>query len=191
MKLFWKILSSFWASLLSIILVFALLLLPVISFLTDHSNPNRIVDIFASSDLFTQPDNPTAGDRPILLSNGAVADVPENLDFEALMETLQELSESGVIDVEQLVKDLEIPTDIEIDQERMMQELSESKAVQTLLTTYADDILRSASGTGDAPLLTADTVMDILAPHMDEIVTIVESNLPNEVNIDLRQHFLR
>jgi hypothetical protein len=184
MKTFWKILSGFLAFLMSILLVVSLIILPAVSFLTDNAEPSKLVDIIMSSGLLTKPGVPSAKNHQILLSNGTVEGLPEGVDLDTLMESLEELAKNGVIDVEQIMEDLEIPADAEIDQDQMMQELTESQAVQTLVSTYAEDIINAAAGTGKAPTLTTDTVMDILAPHMDEIVTIVEKNLPKDINID-------
>ena len=80
--------------------------------------------------------------------------------------------------------ELEIPEDTVVNTDQMVQELTQSSAVQTLVSTYAEDIINAATGTGEAPKLTTESVLEILNPHMDEIVTIVEKNLPEEVNID-------
>ena len=184
MKTFWKIFSSFLALLISILLVISLIVLPAISFFTDTVDPSKLVEIIISSGLLTDPKVPAAGSHQILLSAGTAEGLPEGMGFEALTDALQELANSGILDVEQLMEDLEIPADTEIDHKQMIQELTESKAVQVLLSTYTEDILNAAAGTGAAPALTADTVMDILAPHMDQIVTIVENNLPADVKID-------
>jgi len=66
----------------------------------------------------------------------------------------------------------------------MVQELTQSSAVQALVSTYAEDIINAATGSGEAPKLTTESVLEILNPHMEEIVTIVEKNLPEEVEID-------
>lgn len=184
MKTVWKIFSGLLAFLLSILLILSLVCFPAISFVTDHADPGKLVDIIMSSGVLGSAGTPSASGHHILLSNGTVENPQNPADLETFLAALGELANRGVIDVEQLMEDLEIPADAEIDQEQMMQELTESAAMQTLVATYAEDVINAAAGTGDAPTLTTDTVMDILAPHMEEIVTIVENNLPADVNID-------
>ena len=184
MKILWKIISSILAFLISILLVLSLILFPAVSFLTDSSEPSKLVDALMSSGLFAQPGEPSAKNHEILLSTDIVEDLPDKDTLESLMASLEELTSSGIIDVEQLMEDLEIPKDAQIDSAQMLQELSESKAVQTLITKYAEDILNAATGTEAPPALTGETVMGILSPHMDELVSIVERNLPKDANID-------
>ena len=184
MKILWKIISSILAFLISILLFLSLILFPAVSFLTDSSEPSKLVDALMSSGLFAQPSEPSAKSHQILLSTDTVEDLPGNDTLESLMASLEELANSGIIDVEQLMEDLDIPKDAQINSAHMMQELSESKAVQTLITKYAEDILSAATGAETAPALTAETVMDILSPYMDELVSIVERNLPKDANID-------
>jgi hypothetical protein len=184
MKIFWKIFSGFFAFLLSILLVISLISFPAISFVTENADPGKLVDILMSSGILGSTGNPSAGNHQLLLSTGTVENSQNPADLEAFLNALGELANSGVIDIEQLMEDLEIPADADIDQEQLMQELTESSAMQTLVATYAEDVINAAAGTGDAPILTNDTVLEILAPHMDEIVTIVENNLPEDVNID-------
>ncbi len=184
MKTFWKIFSAFFAFLMSILLVVSLIVFPAVSFLTDNAEPSKLVDIIMSSGLLTQQGKPSARNPQILLSENTVAGLPEGVDLDTLMESLEELANSGVIDVEELMEDLEIPEDVKIDQEQLKQELTQSQAVQTLVSTYAEDIINAAAGTGEPPALTTETVLEILQPHMEEIVTIVENNLPEDVKID-------
>lgn len=184
MKIFWKIFSAFFAILMSILLVVSLIVFPAVSFLTDNAEPSKLVDIIMSSGLLTQQSKPSAGNHQILLSADTVEGLPEGVDLDTFMESLEELANSGVIDVEALMEELEIPEDAQIDQEQLRQELTESEAVQTLVSTYAEDIINAAAGTGEPPALTTETVMEILQPHMEEIVTIVENNLPEDVKID-------
>ncbi len=119
-----------------------------------------------------------------VLDNLPDLDLPEGVDMEELFGAVADLVEEGVIDVEELMTELEIPEDAVVNTEQMVQELTQSSAVQTLVSTYAEDIINAATGTGEAPKLTTESVLEILNPHMEEIVTIVEKNLPEEVEID-------
>lgn len=232
MRMFWKIFSAFMALLLSIVLVVSLVALPVVSFLTENTDPSKLVKAVFESGILNDLGKPSASRRPILLSNdyniGQLPEgtdiedllgdttlppdfdmsefpedatlpneipedvldnlpemnLPEGVDMEELFGAVAELVETGVIDVEELMTELEIPEDAVVNTEQMVQELTQSSAVQTLVSTYAEDIINAATGTGEAPKLTTESVLEILNPHMEEIVTIVEKNLPEEVEID-------
>lgn len=119
-----------------------------------------------------------------LIENMPELDLPEGVDMEELFGAVADLVDSGVIDVEELMTELEIPEDAVVNTDKMIEELTQSSAVQTLVSTYAEDIVNAATGTGEAPKLTTESVLEILNPHMEEIVTIVEKNLPEEVEID-------
>ena len=221
MKVLWKIFSAFMALLLSIVLVVSLVLLPIVSFLTENADPSKLVKAAFESGILSELGMPSASRRPILLSNdysigvlpegtdvedlidGTLPpdldidelpedaidelpdmDLPEGVDMEELFGAVAELVETGVIDVEELMTELEIPEDAVVNTDQMIQELTQSSAVQTLVSVYAEDIVNAATGTGEAPKLTTESVLEILNPHMEEIVTIVEKNLPEEVEID-------
>ena len=214
MKVFWKILSAFLAILLSIVLVVSLIALPVVSFLTENTDPSKLVKAIFESGLLNELGAPSAHRRPILLSNDAVIgtlpdgtnvedfitlppeisddlienmpdmDLPEGVGMQELFGAVIELVEQGVIDVDKLVEELEIPDPSVIDQDKLVQELTQSSAVQQLASAYAEDIINAATGTGDAPKLNTENVVEMLAPHMEELVTIVEQNLPPEVEVN-------
>ena len=214
MKVFWKILSAFLAILLSIVLVVSLIALPIVSFLTENTDPSKLVKAIFESGLLNELGAPSAHRRPILLSNDAVIgtlpdgtnvedfitlppeisddlienmpdmDLPEGVGMQELFGAVIELVEQGVIDVDKLVEELEIPDPSVIDQDKLVQELTQSSAVQQLASAYAEDIINAATGTGDAPKLNTENVVEMLAPHMEELVTIVEQNLPPEVEVN-------
>ena len=227
MKVFWKILSAFLAVLLSIVLVVSLILLPIVSFLTENADPSKLVKAAFESGLFSELGMPSASRRPILLSNdtvittlpdgydvedyitlpdgydaedfttlppdidigdledsGLAESLPEGIGVEELFSAVAELVENGVIDVEELMVELEIPEDAIVNTDKMIEELTQSSAVQAVVSVYAEDIINAATGTGEAPKLTTESVLEILTPHMEEIVTIVEKNLPPEVEIN-------
>ncbi|MBE6942948.1 MAG: hypothetical protein E7453_01625 [Ruminococcaceae bacterium] len=119
-----------------------------------------------------------------VIDNLPELELPEGVDMEELFGAVADLVESGVIDVEELMTELEIPEDAVVNTDQMVQELTQSSAVQALVSTYAEDIINAATGSGEAPKLTTESVLEILNPHMEEIVTIVEKNLPEEVEID-------
>lgn len=190
MKVLWKIFRVFMALLLSIVLVVSLVVLPVVSFLTENADPSKLVKAAFESGILNDLGKPSANRLLITLSNGYTIgelpepELPEGVDIEELFGAVADLVEEGVIDVEQLMEELEIPEDAVVNTDQMVQELTQSSAVQTLVSTYAEDIINAATGTGEAPKLTTESVLEILNPHMEEIVTIVEKNLPEEVNID-------
>lgn len=227
MKVFWKILSAFLAVLLSIVLVVSLILLPIVSFLTENADPSKLVKTAFESGLLSELGMPSASRRPILLSNdtvittlpdgydvedyitlpdgydaedfttlppdidigdledsGLAESLPEGIGVEELFSAVAELVENGVIDVEELMVELEIPEDAIVNTDKMIEELTQSSAVQAVVSVYAEDIINAATGTGEAPKLTTESVLEILTPHMEEIVTIVEKNLPPEVEIN-------
>ena len=227
MKVFWKILSAFLAVLLSIVLVISLILLPIVSFLTENADPSKLVKAAFESGLLSELGMPSASRRPILLSNdtvittlpdgydvedyitlpdgydaedfttlppdidigdledsGLAESLPEGIGVEELFSAVAELVENGVIDVEELMVELEIPEDAIVNTDKMIEELTQSSAVQAVVSVYAEDIINAATGTGEAPKLTTESVLEILTPHMEEIVTIVEKNLPPEVEIN-------
>ena len=227
MKVFWKILSAFLAVLLSIVLVVSLILLPIVSFLTENADPSKLVKAAFESGLLSELGMPSASRRPILLSNdtvittlpdgydvedyitlpdgydaedfttlppdidigdledsGLAESLPEGIGVEELFSAVAELVENGVIDVEELMVELEIPEDAIVNTDKMIEELTQSSAVQAVVSVYAEDIINAATGTGEAPKLTTESVLEILTPHMEEVVTIVEKNLPPEVEIN-------
>ena len=215
MKVFWKILSAFLAVLLSIVLVVSLILLPIVSFLTENADPSKLVKAAFESGLLSELGMPSASRRPILLSNdtvittlpdgydaedfttlppdidigdledsGLAESLPEGIGVEELFSAVAELVENGVIDVEELMVELEIPEDAIVNTDKMIEELTQSSAVQAVVSVYAEDIINAATGTGEAPKLNTESVLEILTPHMEEVVTIVEKNLPPEVEIN-------
>ena len=72
MKVFWKIFSAFMALLLSIVLVVSLIALPIVSFLTENTDPSKLVKAVFESGLLNELGAPSAHRRPILLSNDAI-----------------------------------------------------------------------------------------------------------------------
>ena len=183
MKLLWKLISSILVYIFNGILVFALIALPIISFVTDHTNPEKLVDLLTSSGLFAQAERPAAFAPDILLANGSVADITDNANLDTLLKELRALADSGIVDIDRLMKDLDISANAEIDREQLIQDLTESQAMHALLTAYTEDILNSATGTGENSL-TSETVMEIISPHIEEIATIVQNNLPDNLSVD-------
>ena len=183
MKLLWKLISSILVYIFNGILVFALIALPIISFVTDHTNPEKLVDLLTSSGLFAQAERPAAFAPDILLANGSVADITDDANLDTLLKELRALADSGIVDIDRLMKDLDISANAEIDREQLIQDLTESQAMQALLTAYTEDILNSATGTGENSL-TSETVMEIISPHIEEIATIVQNNLPDDLSVD-------
>ena len=159
MKTFWKIFSAFFAFLMSILLVLSLILFPAVSFATENSDPGKLVDVLFSSGIFELPFKPSANRQQILLSNSSVSSDPESVGMDAILDALEKLASTGLIDVETLMEELEIPADTKIDGEQLKQELIESEAMQTLAEVYAEDIINAALDTEDAPILTTESVV--------------------------------
>ena len=120
---------------------------------------------------------PPALYQALLMSDGS-------LDLNALAETFQVLMNTGLLDMEILLEEMGIPADTGMDADKVVKQLSKSSAAKALISTYAEDVLNAATGVEKAPGLTTETVLDILQPHMEEIVAIVEENLPEGVEID-------
>ncbi len=236
MKVLWKIFSAFMALLLSIVLVVSLVALPVVSFLTENTDPSKLVKAVFESGILNDLGKPSANRLLITLSGdymigelpdgtnvedlidgtlppdfdindlpedvtlppdfdadelpGDVTDklpeldLPEGVGVQELFEAVVELVEQGVIDVDALVEELEIPEDADINTDQMIQDLAQSSAMQELASAYAEDIINAATGTGEAPKLQVESVVELLSPHMEELATIVEQNLPPEVEIN-------
>ena len=107
-----------------------------------------------------------------------------SIDLSSLVNTFQALMGSGLLDVETLLEEIGIPADTPIDTESIMKNLAKSDAAKELIATYAEDVLNAATGEDKNPKLTADTVLHILQPHMEEIANIVKDSLPEDVEID-------
>ncbi len=266
MKFLWKLFSRLLASLLSVVLLLSLILLPFVSFATDISDSNTLINLIFSSGILDQLSAPSAKHHNALLSNGTVdtgsnpeADklaeslkellnsgemsigqllgtlkakldsgeldvsgltatlqelissgalnveemmkefgIPEALyqallspngtvDITSLVETLHILMDSGLLDMETLLEEMGIPADTQIDTEQITKSLAKSSVAKELFATYTEDVLNAATGVEAPQKLTSDTVLDIISTHMDEIVTIVEDNLPEDVEIDRKK----
>ena len=263
MKLIWRIFSRLLASLLSVLLFLSIILIPFISFITDTTEPSKLVDLIFTSGILDQLSAPSSGHHNILLSNGT-ADTGSNpeldklidtfkdmlskgemtakelifalndklnrgeldattltktlqelinsgavdakqmlsalgfpdalyqalfasensIDLSSLVNTFQVLMTSGLLDVDTLLEEIGIPADTPIDTEEIMKKLAKSEAAKELIATYTEDVLNAATGVDNVPGLTADTVLDILQPHMEEIANIVKDSIPEDVEID-------
>lgn len=106
------------------------------------------------------------------------------LDFDALTEAFDTFADSDLLDMDTLTKELDLPSDVKIDSAALAQSLAKSSAMQALISAYTEDVLNAATNTGNDPLLTSETVTELLAPHMEEIATIVENSLPENVQLD-------
>ena len=107
-----------------------------------------------------------------------------SIDLSSLVNTFQVLMTSGLLDVDTLLEEIGIPADTPIDTEEIMKKLAKSEAAKELIATYTEDVLNAATGVDNVPGLTADTVLDILQPHMEEIANIVKDSIPEDVEID-------
>ncbi len=106
------------------------------------------------------------------------------LDLSTLVDTFHILMNSGLLDMETLLEEIGIPADAQIDTEQITKSLAKSSVAKELIATYTEDILNAATGVNASQKLTSGTVLDIITSHMDEIVTLVEDNLPEDVEID-------
>jgi hypothetical protein len=106
------------------------------------------------------------------------------LDFDTLTEAFDTFADSELLDMDTLTEELDLPSDVKIDSAALAQSLAKSNAMQALISAYTEDVLNAATNTGNDPLLTSETVTELLAPHMEEIATIVENSLPENVQLD-------
>ncbi len=106
------------------------------------------------------------------------------LDFDTLTEAFDTFADSELLDMDTLTEELDLPSDVKIDSAALAQSLAKSNAMQALISAYTEDVLNAATNTGNDPLLTSETVTELLAPHMEEITTIVENSLPENVQLD-------
>ena len=106
------------------------------------------------------------------------------VDIASLVETLHTLMDSGLLDLETLLEEIGIPADTQIDTEQITKSLAKSAVAKELFATYTEDVLNAATGVDAPQKLTSDTVLEIVSTHMDEIITIVEDHLPEDVEID-------
>ena len=110
------------------------------------------------------------------------SDLP--LDMSSLFGSMQDLIGSGIIDEETLNSMLNLPEGTTVDTTKLGEQILGSSAAEALVSAYIADALDAASGTGEAPRLTSETVMELITPHIDELVTIVEDCLPEGTEID-------
>jgi hypothetical protein len=106
------------------------------------------------------------------------------LDFDTLAKAFDTFADSDLLDMDTLTEELDLPSDVKIDSAALAQSLAKSNAMQALISAYTEDVLNAATNTGNDPLLTSETVTELLAPHMEEIATIVENSLPENVQLD-------
>lgn len=109
---------------------------------------------------------------------------PTNDSTQALLGALKDMIGSDMMDEDTLHTLLELPADSTIDTEKLANDLLASQAAEELLKAYTSDVLGAASGMGDNPTLTPDTVMSIVTPHVGELADIVTDCLPEGVEID-------
>ncbi len=113
-----------------------------------------------------------------------ILSIEGTLDFDTLTEAFETFADSELLDMDTLAEELGLPADVKIDSAALAQSLAKSNAMQALISAYTEDVLNAATNTGSSPLLTSKTVTELLAPHMEEIATIVENSLPEDVQLD-------
>ncbi len=106
----------------------------------------------------------------------------ESAGMSALFGALQDVISSDIMDEDTLHSMLELPEGSTIDTNKMSEQLAESEAAKELVNAYITDVLNSA--TGGESTFSGDTAMDIVTPHIDELVGIVESCLPEGTVVD-------
>ena len=109
-------------------------------------------------------------------------DSAQSSSMQELFGALQDLVSSGIMDEGTLNSMLELPEGSTIDAEKMGQQLMESQATRELLDAYIEDVLNSA--TGGESTFTGETAMDVVDPHIGELVSIVEACLPEGAVVD-------
>ncbi len=101
-----------------------------------------------------------------------------------LLAALQGMIGSDMIDEDTLHTMLNIPAESSIDTTLLGEKLLASDAAQALVSAYVSDAVDAAMGGVNGPTLTGETVMDIVTPHIGQLVDIVEECLPEGTEID-------
>ncbi len=118
-------------------------------------------------------------------ATGETQDPPSNAtDPQGLLAALQGMFGSGMMDDETLHTMLNIPAETPIDTTLLGEKLLASDATQALVSAYVSDAVDAAMGSMNGPTLTSETVMDIVTPHIGQLVDIVEKCLPEGTEID-------
>jgi hypothetical protein len=102
MKLIWRIFSRLLASLLSVLLFLSIILIPFISFITDTTEPSKLVDLIFASGILDQLSAPSSGHHNILLSNGT-ADTGSNPELDKLIDTFKDMLSKGEMTAKELI----------------------------------------------------------------------------------------
>lgn len=155
MKVLWNLFGGLIAFVLSILLVASLVLCPLVSFLTYSAEPVNLVRIVANYDFLKDSDESVAGFAVRLI-----------LPPEILME-------SAIL-----------PEGSQVDEKKLVDDLSKSDLIWALLSAYADDVMDAATGIEKAPALTKETVVDLLKPHASQMIEAVKDSLPAGTKID-------
>ena len=145
----------------------------------DTVTDDTITDDTVTDDTVT--DDTVTGDT----ATGETQDPPSNAtDPQGLLAALQGMFGSGMIDDETLHTMLNIPAETPIDTTLLGEKLLASDAAQALVSAYVSDAVDAAMGSMNGPTLTSETVMDIVTPHIGQLVGIVEECLPEGTEID-------
>lgn len=126
-------------------------------------------------------DTPVDGENPDAPADGEDTNVSATKD---LLNALQGMIGSDMMDEDTLHTLLEIPAETPIDTALLGEKLLKSDAAQALVSAYVSDAMDSAMGIEREPSLTSDTVMDIVTPHIGQLADIVEECLPEGTTID-------
>ena len=145
----------------------------------DTVTDDAVTDDTVTDDTVT--DDTVTGDT----ATGETQDPPSNAtDPQGLLAALQGMFGSGMIDDETLHTMLNIPAETPIDTTLLGEKLLASDAAQALVSAYVSDAVDAAMGGINGPTLTSETVMDIVTPHIGQLVDIVEECLPEGTEID-------
>lgn len=194
MKKVLKFFGALVALLLSFVLVTFLFLIPVVSFTTSTLEPANLVKIVMT----LRKEKPQASRPPILLADGPIGNPSENalgdlsgmlgslegVDLSALEDALQTIAESNVIDFEKVATDLGLEGNIQIDGDQLMKDIVESEMATTIISTYLEDVTDAALGIDGPPALTAETIVELVKPHVDEVAEIINKQLPEEKKVE-------
>ena len=104
--------------------------------------------------------------------------------IQGVLGALSGLVSPDMLDTDLLLGELELPTDTEVDTQKLGQELLTSGAAEALVGAYMTDVMNSAMGIEGEPTLSGDTVMELLNPHMGELTDIIANCLPEGTKID-------
>ena len=155
MKVLWNLFGGLIALVLSILLVISLVLLPVVSFLTYCTEPVNLISTVARYDFLKDRD-----------------------------ESVTEVAVRLILPPEILMDAVILPEGAQVDEQKLVDDLSKSDLIWALLSAYANDVMDAATGLENNPALTKGTVVDLLKPHAIQMIEVARVSLPADTKID-------